>query len=356
MAIVNVIDQHDGFAIITGLIRTRSLSDLLWLISLGTFFLAPLIGNLTVTIVMISLVRQLVPEPRQRLPFSALVIIAANAGGAWSPIGDVTTTMLWLGGQISTLGVVKDVFLASLTCVLVPLLLLGWRLRGPALGAAGGEGAPSPVAPWERRLVFLVGILAPVTAPLFKAVTRLPPVMGMLLGLAVVWTLTELMHRGKEPSRRDALSVSTALTRVDLTTILFFLGILLCIAALEEGGHLLALSHALERVFRGLIPVGISLGLVSAIVDNVPLVAATQGMYPLPQYPLDHFLWSFFVYCIGTGGSVLIIGSAAGVAVMSIEKIDFMTYARRFALPALLGYLAGAGVYILQYRLLHGAG
>lgn len=353
MTIVEVIDAHDGFALITSRIRTRKLTGLLWLVSWITFFLSAILDNLTTTIVMVSLIRKLLDRGEDRLLFASVVVIAANAGGAWSPMGDVTTTMLWIGGQVTALGIIDALFAASLVNLLVPLLVVTVGFRGKPFKAAGGSPEVSDVPAFERNLILLLGLGLLVAVPAFKQITHLPPFMGILFGLGILWLTGELLHKGKPEEARHKLTLAHALSRIDLSSLLFFVGILLAVATLEHAKILEALAGWLDRTVGRQDVIVLLLGLLSAIVDNVPLVAASMGMYPLSQYPSDSFLWEFMAYCAGTGGSILIIGSAAGVAAMGIEKIEFIWYMRRVAWLALLGYFAGAAVYVVQFRLMH---
>lgn len=347
MVIVELIDAHDGFEVITERIRTTSKRRLLWLIGFITFFLSAVLDNLTTTIVMVSLLRKIIGDREDRLFFSGLVVIAANAGGAWSPLGDVTTTMLWIGGQISALNIMKMLFLPSVVCLLAPLLYLSRRMKGQVTPPATDPTGKSNCEPWERNSVFAVGLGGLLFVPVFKTVTHLPPYMGMLLMLGVIWVVTELIHNGKDEAEKGLLSVNHAIRKIDTPSILFFLGILVAVSALSSAGYLAALAGWLDRTLQDQTLIVLLIGLLSSVVDNVPLVAATQGMYSLEQFPTDHFLWEFLAYATGTGGSALIIGSAAGVAAMGMEKIDFFWYLRRISLLALLGYLAGAAVYVL---------
>jgi Na+/H+ antiporter NhaD/arsenite permease-like protein len=349
MTIVEVIDAHDGFEIITSRLHTNRLPRLLWLVSWVTFFLSAILDNLTTTIVMVSLIRKLLGNVDDRLLFASIIVIAANAGGAWSPIGDVTTTMLWIGGQVSAQGIIQSLFPASVINLLLPLLAVSWELRGRTAGSAI---ATSEIAtrPFERNLILGLGLTLLVAIPAFKQVTHLPAFMGSLFALGVLWLGAELIHRSKEA--RSPLTVAHALSRIDHSSLLFFVGILLAVATLEHTGLLSALAQWLDRIVGTQEIIVLLLGLLSAVIDNVPLVAATMGMYGLPQYPADSFLWEFIAYCAGTGGSILIIGSAAGVAAMGIERIHFIWYVRKISGLALLGYFAGAVLYVVQYRLL----
>jgi Na+/H+ antiporter NhaD/arsenite permease-like protein len=438
MTIVELIDAHDGFELITSRITTLDRRKLLVTIAFLSFALSAVLDNLTTSIVMMSLVRKLVPDDSDRRYFGGIVIVAANSGGVWSPIGDVTTTMLWVGGQVTTTSLVGELLLPALVSIIVPLLWIGFRLKGkisrprraagdgraqlsgieaalpdltgqtpitlPDDAAAIGQSlaqlnlrvrtgasvvtlrrddaayppspteplragdtlaitgsvnaiahalalliagrSPEPTAAWERRLVLFAGIGVLVFVPVFKTLTKLPPFMGMLLGLGVLWTLTEILHKRKNDEGKGTLSVAAALQRVDAQSVLFFLGILLAISALQSGGQLAALATTMDEAIGNVDVITIFIGLSSSVVDNVPLVAAAQGMYPLSTFPPDHHFWLFLTYCAGTGGSILIIGSAAGIAVMGIQRITFGWYVRHISFPALLGYGAGAFTYL----------
>jgi Na+/H+ antiporter NhaD/arsenite permease-like protein len=352
MTIVEVIDAHDGFALITSRIRTRRLTGLLWLVAWVTFFLSAILDNLTTTIVMVSLIRKLLDRGDDRLLFASMIVIAANAGGAWSPMGDVTTTMLWISGQVTALGIIKALFPASVVNLLVPLIVVTFGLRGKPFEANRAVDA-SDVQPFERNLMLALGLGVLVAVPAFKQATHLPPFMGILFGLGILWLAGEILHKGKPPVARHKLTLAHALSRIDLSSLLFFVGILLAVATLEHAKILEALAGWLNRTVGRQDVIVLLLGILSAIVDNVPLVAASIGMYPLSQYPTDSFLWEFMAYCAGTGGSILIIGSAAGVAAMGIEKIQFIWYMRRIAWLAMLGYFAGAAVYVVQFRMIN---
>lgn len=352
MTIVELIDVHNGFEIITKRIKQTNKRKLLWIISFITFFLSPILDNLTTTIVMISLIRKLIKDPNERLSFACMVVIASNAGGAWSPIGDVTTTMLWIGGQITAANIVLQLILPSLVCVVVPLIILTYKLKGnverPAVEV---DDNSKKVSEQTQNIVFFSGISILILVPVFKTVTHLPPYMGILFGLGILWIITEIIHGDKDGEDKHFLSVAYALRKIDTPSILFFLGILISIAALQVTGVLTNVAEWMDNHLKNVNVIVITLGLLSSIVDNVPLVAASQGMYSLDQFPTDHFFWEFLAYCTGTGGSILIIGSAAGVAAMGMEKIDFFWYLKRFSFLALAGYLAGAAAYILQHYL-----
>ena len=348
MALVELIDSHKGFKIVTDLIQTSSKKKLLWIIGVITFFLSAILDNLTTTIVVVSLLRKLVEDRQERMMLGAMVVVAANAGGAWTPIGDVTTTMLWIQGNITTIAIMKALFLPSLVSLIVALLLLGKGLKGnyPRIVQKAHEEPTEPGA----RVVFFFGIGALIFVPIFKALTGLPPFMGVLIGLGTLWLITDFMH-GKEEARQH-LRIPYILTRIDTSGVLFFLGILLCINALEGAGLLSALAQFLDRTVHHLPVIATLIGLISAVVDNVPLVAAGMGMYDLQTYPVDSLLWQLLAYCAGTGGSILVIGSAAGVALMSLEKVHFMWYLRKIGWIALVSYLSGIAVYLLQRELL----
>ncbi|WP_314945442.1 sodium:proton antiporter NhaD [Bradyrhizobium cosmicum] len=353
MTIVEVIDAHDGFEVITSRIGTTSQVKLMWLIGFVTFFLSAILDNLTTTIVMVSLIQRLIAKRDDRLLFASLIVIAANSGGAWTVIGDVTTTMLWIGGQITALKIMGAVFLPSLVSLLVPLVFISFLVKGKTIAPPPKDDGLQAVGAFERNLMFYLGLGTLVAVPAFKAATHLPPFMGVLLGLGIVWLVGEVVHRNKDEHVRRPLTLAHALTQIDMGSIVFFLGILLAVACLEHTGLLTMLARWLEATIGRQDVIVVVLGLLSAVIDNVPLVAATMGMYDLGHYPPDSFLWEFIAYCAGTGGSILIIGSAAGVAAMGLERIEFLWYARRIAVPALAGYLAGAAVYVAQYAALH---
>lgn len=349
MTIIELIDAHNGFDIITKRITENNKVKLLWIVGFITFFLSSALDNLTTTIIMISLLRKFIKIDKDRLYFAGIVVIAANSGGAWSPIGDVTTTMLWIGGQVTASGIVYKLFLPSLVSLVVPLAVLSYKLNGTIEKPEIKDSTNIIISERQQKTVFIAGISALVFVPIFKTVTHLPPFMGILIGLGVLWILTEMLHITKGEEHRHHLSVVHALRKIDTPSILFFLGILLSISALESIGILNQLSVWMSANLKSDNIIVISIGLLSAIVDNVPLVAATQGMYSLTQYPTDHYFWEFLAYCAGTGGSILIIGSAAGVAAMGMERISFAWYLKKISLLALIGYFAGVLVYILGH-------
>jgi Na+/H+ antiporter NhaD/arsenite permease-like protein len=353
MTIVELIDAHDGFEVITSRIKTTNKKKLVWIIGFITFFLSAVLDNLTTTIVLVSLLRIIIPDKKDRLLFTGLVIIAANAGGAWSPIGDVTTTMLWIGGQITAGSIIIQTFLPGLVCFLVPAFIISRQVKGNAEREMVVKEEQLTSTPKERNIVFWLGIGSLLFVPVFKTITHLPPYMGILLGLGVMWVITEMIHHEKDEAEKGVLSVNHALRKIDTPSILFFLGILLSIAALQATGVLTNLAVSLSNSIGNIKAITLIIGLLSSVVDNVPLVAASQGMYGLEQYPTGHFFWEFLAYCAGTGGSCLIIGSAAGVAAMGLEKIEFFWYLKKIGWLALIGYLAGAAVFILQHYLMH---
>ena len=365
MTIVELVDAHEGFKVITDRIRTHKRVTLLWLIGFITFFLSAVLDNLTTTIVMVSLLRKLIRNQHERWFYAGIVVIAANAGGAWSPIGDVTTTMLWIGHQISATGIIGALFVPSLVCLLVPLTALSLVMRGeferPEELLSEAERR-DPTTPLERNLVFALGLGALLFVPVFKGITHLPPYMGILFGLGVLWVVTEWLHRGKNDEDKHPLSVVGVLRKIDTTSVLFFLGILLAVSSLATAGHLTQVAAALKDSLGNVYAINLAIGLLSSVVDNVPLVAGAMKMYPLVDAPIlaaassdsawlsnfvaDGTFWELLAYCAGTGGSCLIIGSAAGVAAMGMEKIDFIWYLKKISGLALLGYLAGAATYI----------
>ncbi len=349
MTIVELIDAHDGFDIITARITTLSRRKLLIIVAILAFFLSAVLDNLTTAIVMVSLVRKLVSDEKDRWYFAGVIVISANAGGAWSPIGDVTTTMLWVGNQITSTNIIVKLILPSLVSMIIPVAFMAWRMKGNIVRPEKiiTDDKLVPASASDKYVVFFTGVLVLFFVPVFKAITGLPPFMGIMLGVGLLWVVTEILHKKKNDEHKGVLSVAGALQRIDTPSVLFFLGILLAIAALDSAGHLHNLSAWMDAKFQNVSVITMMIGLASAVVDNVPLVAAAQGMYPLTQFPTDHYFWEFLAYCAGTGGSILIIGSAAGVAVMGIEKINFIWYLKKISFPALLGYFGGAAVYIL---------
>ncbi len=349
MTIVELIDSHNGFDIITEKITTKNKQKLLFIVTVLTFFLSALLDNLTTTIVMVSLAKKLLYDKEDRLWFAGMIIIAANAGGAWSPLGDVTTTMLWIGGQITALNIMKQLILPSIAVCLIPALIIGYRFKGKKLDPVELPSRSSREKS-EGKIILITGIGLLVFVPVFKTITHLPPFMGMLLALGVLWIVTTIIHKGKEAGLAQKYTVTHALQKVDSPSILFFLGILLAVSALQSLGLLKEMADGLNNTLKNDYLIGSVLGLLSALVDNVPLVAASQGMYDLNTYPTDHPFWEFLALTTGTGGSAVIIGSAAGVAAMGLEKIDFIWYLKKIGWVALAGFLSGALVYILQHQ------
>lgn len=350
MTIVEMIDTYGGFSIITDRIRARGMVSLLWIIGLVTFFLSAALDNLTTTIVMISLIRKLVREQEQRVFLAGVIVVAANAGGAWSPIGDVTTTMLWIGGQVSTSGIISAMFLPSLACLVVPLLILSVQMRGMRVVAPSAdeiEARAFTVSVRHRNIIFAVGIGGLLFVPVFKTLTHLPPFMGMLLSVAIVWVVSEILHDDRDAALDSGMHVLKVLRRIDTPSVLFFLGILMAVSALEATGLLRMAADRLGEIFSEIHVIVFLIGLLSAVVDNVPLVAAVMGMYDLGTYPVDDLVWTYLAFAAGTGGSCLIIGSAAGVAAMGMERINFVWYMRRIGVLALAGYMAGTAVVFL---------
>lgn len=373
MTIVEIVDQHNGFKIITDKIQTTNKVKLLWVTSVLTFFMSAALDNLTTTIVMVALLRKLISDKQSRWFFASMVVLAANAGGAWSPIGDVTTIMLWIGGQVTTVNIIIMVIFPSLVTMVIPLIILSFTMKGnitrPKEASCGADDEEETSA-LQRNFIFFLGVASLLFVPVFKTLTHLPPYLGMLQGLAILWIVTEIMHRSKKRKRRPGLTVVNVLRKVDVPTVLFFLGILSAVASLQSAGQLKLLADFLDEHLGNIFLIDLAIGILSSIVDNVPLVAGAMGMYPtltpemieaLPaaQQAYAHFFvqdglfWEFLAYCAGTGGSILIIGSAAGVAAMGMEKIDFIWYLKRISLLALIGYFAGAAAYYFQAQLIH---
>ncbi|MEO6734242.1 MAG: sodium:proton antiporter NhaD [Ferruginibacter sp.] len=350
MTIVELIDSHNGFDIITQKITTTNKKTLLIIVTFLTFFLSALLDNLTTAIVMTSLCSKLLTDKEHKLWFAGMIVIAANAGGAWSPLGDVTTTMLWIGGQITALNIMKELILPSIAVCTIPAIIMAARFKGTNIKAL-----PVSFCTIEEkragRVILFAGVGFLIFVPIFKTVTHLPPFMGMILALGLMWIITAMLHKGKEPELVERFTVAKALQRVDTPSILFFLGILLAVSALQSFGLLKEMAGVLSSTLKNDYLIGIALGLLSAVVDNVPLVAASQGMYDLSTYPTDHHFWEFLALTTGTGGSAIIIGSAAGVAVMGIEQIDFMWYLKKITWLALIGFAAGVLVFMLQLQL-----
>jgi Na+/H+ antiporter NhaD/arsenite permease-like protein len=344
MTLVEVIDAHGAFRVVTDQIRVKSRRSLLLVLCVLTFFMSSVLDNLTSTIVMVSLLRRIIPEQEERLVFASAVVISANAGGAWTPIGDVTTTMLWIGGQITSAGIIVSLFIPSIVCALGALAVLALPLKGDR-PQEDQHGKPSAALRRGARRVLALGLAAFMMVPVLKSAIHLPPFLGICVGLSLMWILTDILHRHDEDAGH--VRVPHALSRVDVSSAFFFLGILLAVGALQTGGQLGMMARGLASVTTSEPIVAGLLGVASAIVDNVPLVAAIMRMYPMTQYGVDHHFWNLIAYCAGTGGSLLIIGSAAGVALMGMEHITFGWYLRRAAPAAMVGYLLGLGAVVL---------
>jgi len=355
MTIVELIDLHKGFTVITHRIRTKSVLKLLWIVGIVTFVLSALLDNLATAIIMITLLKKLMPKGEIRMTLAGIVVIAANAGGAFSPIGDVTTTLLWIGGQVSAFGIVKVLILPSIMVLVVPLIFASFKMKGFAVLRAQISMAE---AKREEKMrgslsVFLAGVFGLVMVPVIKTLTGLPPFIGVLISLAFVSLVSINYHRKKSQEEKDRFSVASALTKVDVSSILYFMGILLMVFALQEAKVLSQMAQFLEQNLENNNAMVISIGFLSSIIDNGSLVAATQGMFSLADFPMDNSLWEFIALCAGTGGSMLIIGSAAGVAIMEKEKITFMWYLKKIAPLAFAGYVAGIVTYLIQSYFLH---
>ena len=357
MTIVEIVDSNGGFNFVRDALKTRSKRKLLWRMTFMTFFLSAILDNLTTSIVMIMVLRKLVSERQDRLIYAALVIIAANSGGAFSPIGDVTTIMLWIKGVITTQGVITEIFIPSLVSMVIPAFILQYQLKGKFDKTQNIATAEvSQFTKKQRNIIFWLGVGGLVFVPIFKTLTHLPPFMGILLVLGLLWTVTEIFHHNTDEDDTMAKRVTDILTRIDLSTILFFLGILMAVAVLQEIGVLTALGQGLNEAFSGNYYVinGI-IGVLSSIVDNVPLVAGCMGMYPVEAtgpMAVDGIFWQLLAYCAGVGGSMLIIGSAAGVVVMGLEKITFGWYLKRITWIVFVGYIAGMVSYWLVRTIL----
>jgi Na+/H+ antiporter NhaD/arsenite permease-like protein len=372
MTIVEVVDRSGGFKIITDRIKTLNKVKLLWIFSILTFFMSAALDNLTTTIVMLALIRKIMANQKDKWFFASMVVLASNAGGAWSPIGDVTTIMLWIGEQITAQRIIIDTIFPSFVTMVVPVIIMSFVLKGevePAVEVNDDEDGIEKFKAWERNTLLIIGVASLLFVPVFKSITHLPPYLGMLLGLGNIWLATEIMHRNKSAKFRKKYNVIGILKHVDVATIFFFMGILTAVAALQSAGHLDLLAGTLDSSLGNIYLIDLSIGVLSAIVDNVPLVAGSMGMYPVytqemidalaatdpaaaeyyKEFMVDGNFWKFLAYCAGTGGSILIIGSAAGVAAMGIEKIDFIWYFKKISLLAFIGYISGAFVYWLMF-------
>ena len=366
MTIVETIDQHQGFKVITDKITTTNKVKLLWILSVLTFFMSAALDNLTTTIVMVALLRKLIDDRPTRWFFASIIVVAANAGGAWSPIGDVTTIMLWIGGQVTTVAIITRVIIPSMVSILVPLAILSFIVKGNVKRPVFDDSEGDYTTHKERVFILILGVAALINVPIFKTITHLPPYVGMLFGLGTLWLVTEIMHRRKSAEIKKKVTIFHIVKKVDTPTIFFFLGILLAVSSLQSAGQLSLLAGYLDEKLGSIYAINLAIGALSAIVDNVPLVAGAMGMYPIaspemlqiaadPEYlkffVQDGLFWEFLAYCAGTGGSMLIIGSAAGVAAMGLERIDFIWYMKKITWLAAIGYLAGAGAYWIQAQL-----
>ena len=352
MTIVELIDSHNGFDVITQKINTTSKAKLLLIIAVLSFFLSALLDNLTTAIVMTSLSSKILSEKEDKLWFAGMIVIAANAGGAWSPLGDVTTTMLWIGGQITALNIMKQLILPSIAVCVFPALIIAYRFKGQQF-QQNPKNISTIKEKKDGKTILFAGVGFLLFVPIFKTLTHLPPFMGMMLALGFMWIITTIIHKDKDENVLEKFTVARALQKVDSPSILFFLGILLAVSALQSFGLLKQLAGVLTDTLKNDYLIGTALGLLSAIVDNVPLVAASQGMYDLSVYPTDHPFWEFLALTTGTGGSAIIIGSAAGVAIMGIEQINFMWYLKKISWLAIIGFAAGIVVFMLQISFAH---
>ena len=352
MTIVELVDVHGGFRVITDRITTAKKTTLLWIICIITFFLSAALDNLTTTIVMCALLRKLIKDKETLWIFAGMVIISANAGGAWSPIGDVTTIMLWIGGQVTSANIILKLILPSLVCLFLPLLWVSRTLKGdverPDVVKPSGHHK-TRISSFERNLVFGLGVGALLFVPVFKSITHLPPYMGIMFGLGILWIVTELIHARHKGDDRGDLMVTSVLRPIDMPSVVFFLGIVVAVGGLQVAGHLTLMAGWLDENLGNIFAVNPVIGVLSSIVDNVPLVAAAMGMYPMTQFPQDDIFWELLAFCAGTGGSMLIIGSAAGVAAMGILRIDFIWYIKKMTIPAFIGYVGGIATFWLMW-------
>ena len=355
MTIVELIDLHKGFSVITHRIRTKSVLKLLWIIGGITFILSAFLGNLATAIIMVTLLRKILPKGKIRMILAGVVVIASNAGGAFSPIGDVTTTLLWIGGQVSAVGIATKLFLPSVMCILVPLVLASFKMRGFAVLRAQVSMAEAKKEEKMRGSlsVFIAGVIGLILVPIIKSITGLPPFIGILVSLSMVSLVSIIYHRNKTQEEKDSFSIATALSKVDVSSILYFMGILLMVFALQEVHILTQLASFLEETLPNRNTMIVAIGFLSSLVDNGSLVAATQGMFSLQDFPMDNQLWEMIALCAGTGGSMLIIGSASGIAVMEKEKMTFMWYLKIITPLAVAGYIAGIVTYLALELLIY---
>ncbi len=343
LTIVEIVNVHKGFQSITNKLMIRSKRRMLWTSGFVTFFLSAVLDNLTTTIVMVSLITKIIENREERLLYGGMIVVAANAGGAWTPIGDVATTLLWINGQITTVGVVRDLFLPSLLGFIACLIWFTFKVNGEFDIKETNQNQPQ-VEP-GGNLVLILGICCLIFVPIFRILTDLPPYMGMMFGLGIMWVVTDLLHYRYED--RNHLRVTSVLPKVDVSVILFYLGVLLSINALESAGLLRQMAEWLNSHIPNPLQIPVLVGLVSSVVDNVSLVAATIGMYDLKTFGVDSTFWQIAAYCAGTGGSILIVGSAAGIALMALERCSFMWYMRNITIPASITYFAGIAFYLL---------
>ncbi|BAG83706.1 sodium:proton antiporter NhaD [Candidatus Azobacteroides pseudotrichonymphae] len=353
MTIVEIVDVYGGFRLITDKINTTQKVSLLWIIGLLTFVMSAVLDNLTTSIVIVALLRKLISNKKERWFFGSMVVLAANAGGTWSPIGDITTIMLWIADKVSSSYIIFNTFLPALTSIIIPFGILSFTMKGSITRLKTNNSEKEVVFSSRiRNFVFFLGIGALLFVPIFKTVTHLPPYLGMLGGLGILWIVTGFIHKKQLSNKYDYLSVHNILKQIDTPSILFFLGILMAVGALQTCGQLDLLSCSLEKISmkepNKYYLISVIIGILSSIVDNVPLVAGIIGMY---HFPINHYFWAFLAYTAGTGGSILIIGSAAGVAVMGMEKIDFIWYLKKISWLTLIGYLSGCFMYIFQQTL-----
>lgn len=357
MTIVELIDVHGGFRVITDKIATRNKRRLLWIVAFTTFFMSAILDNLTTSIVMIMLLRKLIADLHERWLYAGAIVVAANSGGAWSPIGDVTTIMLWVKGNITAMKLLGFVLIPSLVSMLVPVGILSSRLHGTLESVQPYSNENKWISYGERNTIFFLGVGGLIFVPIFKSITHLPPFVGILFVLGCLWIFTEIFYNSKMLQAAKELRLPKVVSRVDMPSILFFLGILMAVAVLQASGILSWLAQMLDEKIHNVYIINVILGALSSIVDNVPLVAGVMGMYPVADpsavgyaanFVVDGTFWELLSYCAGVGGSILIIGSAAGVIAMGLEKISFGWYLRNVSWLALLGYLAGVGVYLLE--------
>lgn len=356
MTIVETVDQYRGFKVITDRIKTTNKVKLLWILSVLGFFMSAVLDNLTTTIVMVALLRKLIEDQKTRWFFASMIVLSANAGGAWSPIGDVTTIMLWVKGNVTTGPIIRDVIIPSIITLILPLVIISFTMKGEIEHPIDDDDSDEITSARARMVMLILGVASLLFVPIFKTVTHLPPYMGMLLGLGVMWLVTEFALRTRDDKYdRRHFSIIGVLRKIDTPTIFFFLGILTAVAALQSAGHLAQLAGWLDEITgQNIYVINLVIGVLSSIVDNVPLVAGAMGMYNVAEtgvFAVDGTFWQFLAYCAGTGGSILIIGSAAGVAAMGLEKINFIWYFKKISYLALIGYLGGAAYYYIENAL-----